>query len=535
MSFGRDDPPELLCAPILGCGQYVFRRCRVASTISRPVRTSPGERQPEHRRGRELHQPRVHGQPRRPLQHPLHSLHGDGCWVRRERSGSSGRASPPARQASGCSARVRPGRVPRRFPERTRSPPSGGGQNSPHPATPGMLPATTAATPVATPVPTRRPSRSRRGACRRTSCSPVAQYEGLLPNSIESVSKPSSLSTGPRPYLSSALSSRPPTLPTAASRRLGPPQGLPGEPAAAEAIRDVSLTVRRGSSWPSWARAAREEHAPAHPRRPRPPDEREVGSGAVDCSALGDEAAIRLRRDHIGFVFQFFNLLPLLTAAENVALPLAPTSAGRRRQKLPRRADPRCRRALAQLNLHGLRATGPRRCPAASSSAWRSPARSRPAVPPAGRRTHRQPRLDERPRGHGGAHPSAAASTRRGAGHPRREGGGLRRPGPIMRDGAVIDDVTFSHDGEAPERSRSRAARRQARQARPVSGIWALAVRAVARGRSARAHRHGGRARHRGGARRADRDPGAHRPGAGGAAQRAGAPRSTSGSTPGRA
>src|SRR5205823_605028 len=35
-----------------------------------------------------------------------------------------------------------------------------------------------------------------------------------------------------------------------------------------------------------------------------------------------DEAGLtRLRRDHLGFVFQFFNLLPSLTAAENVLLP----------------------------------------------------------------------------------------------------------------------------------------------------------------------------------------------------------------------
>ena len=37
---------------------------------------------------------------------------------------------------------------------------------------------------------------------------------------------------------------------------------------------------------------------------------------------LDDTALTQLRRDHIGFIFQFFNLLPMLTAAENIVLPL---------------------------------------------------------------------------------------------------------------------------------------------------------------------------------------------------------------------
>src|SRR3984957_444001 len=41
-----------------------------------------------------------------------------------------------------------------------------------------------------------------------------------------------------------------------------------------------------------------------------------------DLAAMSDRERSLLRRTRIGFVFQFFNLLPTLTAAENVALPL---------------------------------------------------------------------------------------------------------------------------------------------------------------------------------------------------------------------
>ncbi|MFN8376340.1 MAG: ABC transporter ATP-binding protein [Anaerolineae bacterium] len=42
----------------------------------------------------------------------------------------------------------------------------------------------------------------------------------------------------------------------------------------------------------------------------------------ADISTLNDDALSRIRRESLGFVFQFFNLIPVLTAAENVAMPL---------------------------------------------------------------------------------------------------------------------------------------------------------------------------------------------------------------------
>src|SRR5262249_11114556 len=42
-----------------------------------------------------------------------------------------------------------------------------------------------------------------------------------------------------------------------------------------------------------------------------------------EITRLGDTDLTKLRRDHIGFVFQFFNLLPMLSAEENIVLPLS--------------------------------------------------------------------------------------------------------------------------------------------------------------------------------------------------------------------
>lgn len=52
------------------------------------------------------------------------------------------------------------------------------------------------------------------------------------------------------------------------------------------------------------------------------PDKGRVLINGVDIHAQGEPARTLLRRQQLGFVFQFFNLIPTLTVAENVALPM---------------------------------------------------------------------------------------------------------------------------------------------------------------------------------------------------------------------
>ena len=95
-----------------------------------------------------------------------------------------------------------------------------------------------------------------------------------------------------------------------------------------------------------------------------PPDQGRVLVQGQDLYALDDDRLAAVRRDHIGVVFQLFNLIPSLTAAENVALPLRlrgrDHGGGRRgtpsrRQVIRRRVDA----LMDQLDLHRVRDQGP--------------------------------------------------------------------------------------------------------------------------------------------------------------------------------
>jgi putative ABC transport system ATP-binding protein len=92
---------------------------------------------------------------------------------------------------------------------------------------------------------------------------------------------------------------------------------------AVHALRGVSLSVASGKltavMGPSGSGKSTLMHILAGLDKPT---SGEVTIAGVDVTALDDTALTKLRRDHIGFIFQFFNLLPMLTAAENIALPL---------------------------------------------------------------------------------------------------------------------------------------------------------------------------------------------------------------------
>ena len=63
------------------------------------------------------------------------------------------------------------------------------------------------------------------------------------------------------------------------------------------------------------------------------PDRGQVIVAGTDLSTLGETQLSKWRARHVGFVFQFYNLLPVLTAAGNVELPLLLTKLSSRERK----------------------------------------------------------------------------------------------------------------------------------------------------------------------------------------------------------
>jgi putative ABC transport system ATP-binding protein len=107
-----------------------------------------------------------------------------------------------------------------------------------------------------------------------------------------------------------------------AARDLTRRYGVEGD-VGVQALRGVSLDIEAGKltavMGPSGSGKSTLMHILAGLDRP---NEGQVTIAGTDITELGDTDLTKLRRAHIGFIFQFFNLLPMLTAEENVVLPL---------------------------------------------------------------------------------------------------------------------------------------------------------------------------------------------------------------------
>lgn len=178
-----------------------------------------------------------------------------------------------------------------------------------------------------------------------------------------------------------------------------------------QALRNISIDFERGKftaiMGPSGSGKSTLLHTLATLDAPDPGEQTSVQVKGVELTGLKDAALAEFRARNIGFIFQAFNLIPTLTAAQNMELPLGLAKMA---------VDTIWRDELVRT----LGLEDPPQAPALSALRWAAAAGSyRPGPTPApGRhfcgRTHRRPRLGDKCRGAGA---STAGQPGTGADH----------------------------------------------------------------------------------------------------------------------
>ena len=170
----------------------------------------------------------------------------------------------------------------------------------------------------------------------------------------------------------SIITSAPQVSTAAAARAEGLSKFYGSGEAAVAALNDVTVEVGEGQftaiMGPSGSGKSTLLHLLAGLDRPT---SGEVYLGDTEITSLNDKALTLLRRDRIGFIFQSFNLLPTMTAAENIVLPMR--IAGRK-------PDEHWVASIVEtVGLTGRLRTAPRSSPAGSSSESPRPGPWRPS------------------------------------------------------------------------------------------------------------------------------------------------------------
>ena len=240
--------------------------------------------------------------------------------------------------------------------------------------------------------------------------------------------RPNRVATNHRRHKCPSSPAPPSVLTAAAARAEGVSKLYGSGDAAVAALDNVSVGLGEGQftaiMGPSGSGKSTLLHMLAGLDRPT---SGEVYLGDTEITSLNDKALTLLRRDRIGFIFQSFNLLPTMTAAENIVLPMR--IAGRKPDEhwvasivetvgLTGRLGHRPVAALRWPAAARRRGPGPR---LAAPDRLRGRADRRPGLA-VGRRAARVP-----PQGGHRARPD------RRHGHPRPDRGQLRRPGHLPR------------------------------------------------------------------------------------------------------